>query len=581
MDVVVLRALVEGDDSALNATLARADKNILDFANKSRPAPKLVASVDTAQASRNVGQLERDIDRLRKKAVGINFGVNIPKNAARDLEKIADILPRIKSTKAVVEVDVRGNADLATLRGLVAAQNKLSSKTVTYDVNWKQTGAPPTPPVGGGNGGASTGSMIHAASGPRPQAWDNRMEGLQMHGYRNVASGSMLIGSAMIPAGLAAGAVKFAGDYEEAMQHVITLTDVTKGEIETLKRQVISLSGDPAIRQGPTELADALYYVTSTGLKGADGMKVLRAAALGASAGLGEAQVVANTITTVLDAYGLSAEHAMRATDTLTQAVKFGKGEATEYAAAFPKLIAIAAQAGVSFEEVAAQMASATRLGLTPSESATALRQIFNNLIDPSEKAKKAMKEMGTSVGELRIMLKEKGLFNTLKDLQERTGGRIGPITELFGSIRALTGFLSTTGNATLSEYRKTLDGINEGAGATATAAQTASETMNFSFDRVKNALERAGIAFGKSFQPLAEKAATWLERDLPAAGQVASRTWDDMGEGTQGFIVNLGKLMLAAGGLKILVGTMQILGSAVGGLFTVAMGIPAIAGAL
>jgi TP901 family phage tail tape measure protein len=389
----------------------------------------------------------------------------------------------------------------------------------------------------------------------------SRMEDIQNHGYRNTRAGAMLTGAITAPLVGGAGlSLKEAAGFEENMNHLVTLTEITRGELDKLKGSVLALSTDPKIRTGPTELADSLYYVASTGLKGADAMEVLRASAMGASAGLGTTKVVANTITTVLDAYGLSADHAGRAVDTLTEAVRMGKGEADKYAAAFPKVIALAAQAGISFEEVAAQMASATRVGLTPQESGTALRQILNNLIDPSEKAQKALKGIGLTADQVLASLKNNGLFNTLKDLQERSGGKINVITQLFGSIRGLTGFLSTTGVGTLKEYQRTLADIEAASGSTEKAAGESVHTLAAQFDKLKASLQESAITLGTKFLPVATEVTSMVGQSLPAALQVLTDRWNAMGPVTKTVVKTLGLLLALAGPLRILVGTIQTL---------------------
>jgi TP901 family phage tail tape measure protein len=398
-----------------------------------------------------------------------------------------------------------------------------------------------------------------------------RMQNLQRSGYYDLAAGASLTAAVTAPVvGAGIGVAKSAADFQESMQHVVTLTDIGKSELAGLKESVLELSSDPNIRQSPKELADALYYVASTGLHSADAMQVLKASAYGASAGLGSTQTIANTVTTVLDAYGLSADKASRVTDVLTEAVRKGKGEASAYAGAFPKVIAIAAQAGVTFEEVAAQMASATRVGLTPSETGTALRQIFNNLIDPSEKAQRAMQKLGTSADEIRSKLKFEGLFNTLKDLMARSGGDIGPITELFGSIRALTAFLSTTGTGTLQAYKETLDDIQGANGSAMRAAGIASETFEFQVAKLKSTIEKTAISIGSEFLPQLTKLVETMGTTIPSALNDSIAAWNALPAPIQKVLTLLGGAVLLLGPIKMLSGTLKIMGSALGSIVQV-----------
>lgn len=559
MDILTLRTILTVSDDPLMSGLSAADKKIDDFIKKPRGAVQIGVAMGTGGsgtggsgsyggdpqkiAAAMIAKLEHDLQLSQQRQSNI---------AAEGTAKRAAIASQ--GAQQVI------NAQLRSQQQLEAAEARHQQKMAQQ---------------------AEEFARRQAQLANRRGTFADRMQGLQRSGYYNVAAGASLTATVTAPVlGAGVGALKFSGDFQEAMQKVITLTDVSRGELEGLKKDVLALSTDTRIRQGPTELAEALYFVTSTGLKGADGMKVLRAAALGASAGLGETKVVANTLTTVLDAYGLSADKAVRVTDTLTQAVKFGKGEADAYAAAFPKVIAIAAQAGVTFEEVAAQMASATRVGLTPSETATALRQIFNNLIDPSEKAKKAMKEMGTSVQELRIMLRGEGLFNTLKFLTERTGGRIGPITELFGSIRALTGFLSTTGEHTLQEYKHTLEEIQNASGATFEAAGTASETFRFKLDKFLSTVERVGIEMGNKFLPPATQMVDMIGQKLPTAIDVAVRSWEALPAPVRKVLLDITALVLLAGPIKLITGNLQILASVLLGLGS-ASGLTSLVGSL
>lgn len=429
----------------------------------------------------------------------------------------------------------------------------------------RAAGAPgPRPPAGGPGAGGYGGGRGNP-----------RIDRMEQAGYRNQMVGSRLKSTFTDPLiGAGKNILEYSANFEEAMQKTVTLASVGKSELDGLKRSVLGLSADPNIRKGAAELAEGLYYVTSTGRKGAEGMDLLRASALGASAGLGETKVVANIVTTVLDSYGLASEKAIQVTDTLTQAVRMGKGEATQLAGSFGKVVAIASQAGVSFEEVAAQMASATRMGLTASETATALRQIFNNLVDPSDKSARAMRALGTSVDEVRAKLREKGLFNTLKDLMQRSGGQIGPITELFGNIRALTGFLSTTGTATLGKYRETLDAINNGQGATLKAAASASETFTFQLDKLKTTAEATAISLGTKYLPMLNRLAKSGQINLGAL----PGAWSRMGEGekaiagvTAGFLALAGPLNLVIGNTRILYSLFVSMASLGGSLTGVA----------
>ena len=64
---------------------------------------------------------------------------------------------------------------------------------------------------------------------------------------------------------------------------------------------------------------------------------------------------------------------------------------------------------GVSFEEVGANIALMTRVGLDAANATTYLRATLNALIKPSEQAKQIMGEVGMSFDDLREIIREKG----------------------------------------------------------------------------------------------------------------------------------------------------------------------------
>jgi TP901 family phage tail tape measure protein len=89
---------------------------------------------------------------------------------------------------------------------------------------------------------------------------------------------------------------------------------------------------------------------------------------------MGETADVARAVIAAMNAYGkenITAAHAM---DVLHTAVVEGGAEADQFANTLGRVIAPAKLAGVSFEEVAASVATFTRLGVGADEAVTALR---------------------------------------------------------------------------------------------------------------------------------------------------------------------------------------------------------------
>jgi TP901 family phage tail tape measure protein len=118
-------------------------------------------------------------------------------------------------------------------------------------------------------------------------------------------------------------------------------------QVEEWNSQVLDMSR--SVGRGPTELADALFFVTSAGIRGAEAMEVLEMAAKASAAGMGETKVVADLVTSAMNAFGKENLSAAEATDILTATVREGKAEADSLAQAMGFVLPVAAEMGVKF----------------------------------------------------------------------------------------------------------------------------------------------------------------------------------------------------------------------------------------
>ena len=106
------------------------------------------------------------------------------------------------------------------------------------------------------------------------RAMKKAQKNLKKFGSSMKRVGGNLTRSVTLPLLAARGAsVKMALDFEKSMTKVNTLVGVSKKEVESLKKQVLELSGKTAT--APNELAEGLYFLTSAGLSGADAMEAL------------------------------------------------------------------------------------------------------------------------------------------------------------------------------------------------------------------------------------------------------------------------------------------------------------------
>jgi TP901 family phage tail tape measure protein len=127
----------------------------------------------------------------------------------------------------------------------------------------------------------------------------------------------------LVAAGLAS--VKMAFDFDKSMTQIKALVGVAGDEVDAMGQRAKQMALDTG--KSATEAGDALFYITSAGLRGEEAMQVLEASLKAAAVGLGETKTIADLATSAMNAYGRDSLSASQATDILTAAVREGKLE--------------------------------------------------------------------------------------------------------------------------------------------------------------------------------------------------------------------------------------------------------------
>jgi TP901 family phage tail tape measure protein len=311
-----------------------------------------------------------------------------------------------------------------------------------------------------------------------------------------------------LPTALIAGAsTKIFADYEANIAKIIGLVGIAKDVTNEWNREILSMSKDVA--KSPKELSDALYYITSSGFKGAESISILNASAKAAAAGLGETKNVADIVTSAMNAYGKANLQASYATDVLVATVREGKGEPEELARAFATVIPIAAKLNVGFDQVGGALASLTRLGIPAATAAVYLRQTLFTLTKPSKQTRDALEKMGTSAQELRDSLQNKGLLPTLRTLAELTN-KWGEeaMSRVFPNIRAFMGVISLL-QMDVSEINGVFEAVTNSTGDMDKAFAVVSETFKYKLNKALASgsvmLIKIGEIVAKSLIPIIE----------------------------------------------------------------------------
>lgn len=247
---------------------------------------------------------------------------------------------------------------------------------------------------------------------------------------------------------LGAASVKMALDFEESMEKVHNLVGASQKQTDEWGEALLRMA--PKVGKAPKELADALYFVSSSGIQANKVLSTTKTAAQASAVGLGETETVANALTSAMNAYTKSGLKAKDATNILIQTVKFGKLEADELAQSIGRVIPVASQLKVPFEDVGAALATMSLQGLDAAEATTALRGIMNSFIKPSAEAKEQLDSIGLSAEDLREKMGTRGgVLEVLRLLKDRFDGDVEAMGKVFPNVRALTGVFNLLGNDT------------------------------------------------------------------------------------------------------------------------------------
>lgn len=332
-------------------------------------------------------------------------------------------------------------------------------------------------------------------------------EKIQQVGGRISSIGDNLTKSVTLPiVAVGAAAMKMSMDFDNAFTQMQTLAGVSAGEVDGLKESVLDLAGETG--RAPQELAEALYFLQSSGLSAKGAMDALEISAKASAAGLGETQVLADAVSSAMLGYAEAGLTASAAMDTLVATAQEGKAEPAEIAAQMGKLIPVASALGITFQDVGGALAALSTKGFDAAQGSTVLAAVMSKLQKPSQQAEEALEAVGLSTSRVKDLLAEKGLLGTLLVLKERLGDN--GFTKFLEDQEAVRGGIAlTTGD--MEKIREIFDEVEDSAGKTDKAFQIWAENMGSDNAKAFAKLQVAMIQFGDVIAPIASTVLSFL----------------------------------------------------------------------
>ncbi|MCE5280346.1 MAG: phage tail tape measure protein [Planctomycetaceae bacterium] len=343
----------------------------------------------------------------------------------------------------------------------------------------------------------------------------------------------MAVGGALA-APFIAGARAFAS-FDDQMRMVSTMLDDADAHMAAFRDGVRRLAVE--FGESTAVLSKGLYDLLSASVDPAQALDVLKVATKAAKAGMTDTSVAVDGLTSVLNAFQMSADRAGHVADVMFQTVKRGKLTFPDLAANIGKVAPMARAAGMSMENMMAAIATMTRQGLSTEEATTRLVNILKQVPEQAgDLAALAAKYVGKNLSQIQIDF---------------------PEVRAAGGIAALA--------ADMGGFRKDLALMQQAAGRTDEAFGRMTGGVSFVMARAKQALEEVmtviGEALADDLKSLADRltrigagAAQWISQNRELVVTVAKVALATVAAGAGVFV--LGKAIAGLGSVLGMVGT-------------------------
>lgn len=340
-------------------------------------------------------------------------------------------------------------------------------------------------------------------------------------------------------------AVKEATDYSSALAKLSTIADTTQTPIDDLDSSIMALSDSTGM--GAAEIAEASYQAISAGQSTKDAVGFVEQANVLARAGFTSMSTATDTLTTALNAYGLSADQVSSVSDKLITTQTLGKTTVDELGASMGKVIPTAAMYGVNLDQLSAAYITTTKNGIGTAESTTYINGMLNELGKSGSTTSDILKEKtGKSFSEL--MNEGYNLSDVLQIVQDEADSSGKSLADMFGSQEA------AKAAATITQHTNDFTGAIKELESSTGTAQKAFDTLEASdpsiqFEKTKTAIQNCAISIGQILMPIVQQIAGKIQELV--------QKFRDLDPETQQQIVMIAAIAAAIGPLIVIIGTL------------------------
>lgn len=290
-------------------------------------------------------------------------------------------------------------------------------------------------------------------------------------------------------------------EFELAQSRIVGLVGDSRENVKAMGKDMLDLSvltGKSAV-----ELSEAMFFIESSGLRGAKAMDALKMSAMGSAAGMGSVKGMAQAVVSATVAYHKMGLTAQQTSDILVATARAGHLDAGSLAGAMSRIMPLGAAMGISFADLGANMAVMTKAGATAAEASTSLGGVMTAMLKPSKDGADALASVGLSYKDVRkVAAGPGGLIKAMLIVNEAFGHQEDQIARVFRGQRGLRGILAVI-NSDMTETAKVMKDVHNATGSTDTAFAAFTETLQYGADAAKQVSQAIMIELGEQLAPV------------------------------------------------------------------------------
>lgn len=351
--------------------------------------------------------------------------------------------------------------------------------------------------------------------------------------------------------GIAAASTKAFAEFESSMNRVSALGDIFGKDLKALEDLAKQLGATTIYSS--KQAADAMGELAAAGFKANEIMSAMPGVLALAATEQMKIADAASISAAVLKGFGLQARDMQMVADLLAKTSSASASSVQDLGYAFQYVGPVAKAANQNMLDIAAALGVMANAGIKGETAGTGLRNMFNDLMNTSAKAKDVIKDLSLNIYDSAGRLKPMNeLIKELAPLVDNVGAGFAIFGQRFSDVLPL---LAAGG----TEFAKMREEIKTFEGAAQKMADIMRKGLKGSWEEFMSTLETAAINLGEALAPIAEKLikfATAIVNDLSKAAEVFKQLPEPM----QTFTVALLAFAAAAGPTLFIMG--QLAGS-------------------